>query len=87
MANLKSSKKAIKTSSKKSIQNNELKKRVINIIKNLEKVILNNDKEKASLLLKDFQKYADRAVAKGLMKKNTVNRQKSRLNDKVKNMK
>lgn len=87
MANLKSAKKAIKSSKKKSIQNNETKKRVINIIKNLEKAINQNDKEKATELLKDFQKYADKAVAKGLMKKNTINRQKSRLNNKVKNMK
>ena len=87
MANLKSAKKAIKSSKKKSIQNNETKKRVVNIIKNLEKAINQNDKDKATELLKDFQKYADKAVAKGLMNKNTINRQKSRLNNKVKNMK
>ncbi|MBO5096163.1 MAG: 30S ribosomal protein S20, partial [Bacilli bacterium] len=35
----------------------------------------------------DTQKNIDKAVSKGLMKKNTAARQKSRLSQKVKNMK
>ncbi len=87
MANLKSSKKAIKVIAKKTENNHELKMRVTNLIKNTEKAIATSDKEKADSLLKDVQKYSDKAVAKGLMKKNTASRQKSRLNAKVKNMK
>ena len=46
-----------------------------------------NDKEEADKLLKDLQKYTDKAVSKGLIKKNTADRQKARLTQKVKNMK
>ena len=37
--------------------------------------------------IKDLQKYMDKAVSKGLIKKNTANREKSRINEKIKNMK
>ena len=87
MANIKSSKKAIKVIAKKSDNNHELKMRVHNLIKNCEKEIAANNKENADKLLKDFQKYMDKAVSKGLVKKNTADREKSRLTQKIKNMK
>lgn len=87
MANIKSSKKAIKVIAKKTENNHELKARIKNLIKNTEKAIASNDKENANTLLKDVQKYSDQAVSKGLVKKNTSDRQKSRLSNKVKNMK
>ena len=87
MANIKSSKKAIKVIAKKTDNNHELKMRVHNLIKNCEKEITANNKENADKLLKDFQKYMDKAVSKGLIKKNTADREKSRLTQKVKNMK
>ncbi len=87
MANIKSSKKAIKVIAKKTQNNHEAKARVQNLIKNLEKAIEANDTEKANSLLKDLQKYIDKAAAKGFVPKNTAARQKSRLNAKVKNMK
>ena len=87
MANIKSSKKAIKVIAKKTENNHELKARVKNLIKETEKAIANNDSEKASLLFKDVQKYLDQAVSKGLVHKNTSDRQKSRLSLKIKNMK
>lgn len=87
MANIKSSKKAIKVIAKKTENNHELKARVKNLIKDTDKAIAANDSEKASLLWKDVQKYLDQAVSKGLIKKNTSDRQKSRLSLKIKNMK
>lgn len=87
MANIKSSKKAIKVIAKKTDNNHELKMRVHNLIKNCEKEMAANNKENADKLLKDFQKYMDKAVSKGLIKKNTADREKSRLTQKVKNMK
>ncbi|MFI3260269.1 MAG: 30S ribosomal protein S20 [bacterium] len=87
MANIKSSKKAIKVIAKKTQNNHEAKARVQNLIRNLEKAIAANDTEKATSLLKDLQKYIDKAASKGLVSKNTAARQKSRLNQKVKNMK
>lgn len=86
MANIKSSKKAIKVIAKKTENNHELKARVKNLIKDTEKAITSGDKEKANALFKDVQKYLDQAVSKGLIKSNTADRQKSRLSNKVKNM-
>ena len=87
MANIKSSKKAIKVIAKKTENNHELKARVKNLIKETEKAIAAGDSEKANNLFKDVQKYLDQAVSKGLVKNNTSDRQKSRLSNKVKNMK
>ena len=44
-------------------------------------------KKEADKLNKDIQKYTDKAVSKGLIKKNTADREKSRLTQKIKNMK
>lgn len=87
LANIKSSKKAIKVIAKKTDNNHELKARVKNLIKENEKAIAAGDSEKANALFKDVQKYMDRAVSKGLIKSNTSDRQKARLSNKVKNMK
>ena len=82
MPNIKSSKKAVKVIAKKT----ELKMRVQNLIKNCEKEIAAANKENADKLNKDIQKYIDKAVSKGLIKKNTADREKSRLTQKIKNM-
>ena len=87
MPNIKSSKKAVKVIAKKTDANHELKARVKNCIKNCEKAIASKDVEAASVAVKDVQKYIDKAVSKGLIKKNTADRQKARLNQKVKDMK
>ena len=87
MPNIKSSKKAVKVIAKKTANNHELKMRVQNLIKNCDKAIAANNKSEAEKLVSDIQKYADKAVSKGLMKQNTVDREKSRLTQKVKNMK
>lgn len=86
MANIKSSKKAIKVIAKKTENNHELKARVKNLIKDCDKAILANDKDAATKLFADSQKYIDQAVSKGFMKPNTASRQKSRLSQKIKNM-
>ena len=86
MANIKSSKKAIKVIAKKTENNHELKARVKNTIKACEKAIASKNKEEATSLVKEVQTVIDRAASKGLVKKNTAARQKSRLNKKVKEM-
>ncbi len=87
MPNIKSSKKAVKVIAKKTDNNHELKMRVQNLIKSCEKAIAAGNKEEAEKIVKDIQKYTDKALSKGLIKKNTADRQKSRLTQKVKNMK
>lgn len=87
MPNIKSSKKAVKVIAKKTDANHELKARVKNCIKNCEKAIASKDTEAASKAVKDVQKNIDKATSKGIIKKNTADRQKARLNKKVKDMK
>ena len=87
MPNIKSSKKAVKVIAKKTDENHELKMRVKNLIKSCEKAIAAGNKEEASKIFKDFQKTIDSALQKGLIKENKVDREKQRLNAKIKNMK
>lgn len=87
MPNIKASKKAVKVIAKKTDNNHELKMRVQNLIRNCDKAIAASDKNEATTIYKDLQKYADKAVSKGFMKQNTVDREKSRLSQKIKNMK
>ena len=87
MANIKSSKNAIKVIAKKTDANHEYKARVKNSIKNCEKAIEAKDVAAATEELKKVQKNIDKAVSKGVVKKNTADREKSRLNNKVKGMK
>lgn len=87
MANLKSSKKAIKVIAKKNLVNHDYKAQVKNSIKDCEKAILANDVAAATDAVKAVQKNVDKAVSKGAMNKNAAAREKSRLNNKVKDMK
>ena len=87
MPNIKSSKKAVKVIAKKTLNNHEPKAKVKNLIKNIDKALKDNDVQKASDLFKVFQKAVDDAVSKGLIKKNTADREKSRLAQKIKSAK
>ncbi len=83
---IKSSKKSVKTDKVKTESNNFYTKTVKNSIKNTEKAIKNNDAEAAKTNYQNTVKAIDKACSKGLIKKNTCARQKSRLNKKVKEM-
>ena len=87
MPNIKSSKKAVKVTIKKTEENHELKAKVKNLIKTCEKEIAAGNKDNATKVFKEFQKTIDKALQKGLIKENTVAREKQRLNSKIKNMK
>ena len=87
MPNIKSSKKAVKVIAKKTLANHEPKVKVKNLIKKIEKLISAGDKENANVTFKTFQSAIDDAVSNGLIKKNTADREKSRLANKIKNMK
>ena len=86
MPNIKSSKKSVKQDSKARVANNVYTATVKNSIKKIEKAIADKDKELANKELKTFICNIDKACSKGLIKKNTCDRQKSRLNKKVKEM-
>ncbi len=87
MANIKSSKKAIKVIAKKTLANHDYSARVKNSIKECENAIAAKEVDAATEALNKVQKNIDKAVSKGIMKKNTADREKSRLNNKVKDMK
>ena len=83
---IKSSKKSVKTDKAQTVANNVYTKTVKNAIKNTEKAIAGGDLEAAQTNYKKTIQAIDKACSKGLIKKNTCARQKSRLNSKVKEM-
>ncbi len=88
MPNMKNAKKAVKTSLKRKVNNNNVYKASLkNAIKNTEKAILAKDKAKASEELAIAIKRLDKAAAAGIVKPNYVARNKSRLTLKVNAMK
>jgi len=87
MANMKNAKKAVKTSEKRKINNNNTYKASMkSAIKNVEKAVLAKDKEKAKEALAVAIKRIDKAGKSGIVKANYVARNKSRLTIKVNNM-
>ena len=86
MPNLKSSKKSVKQDIKTTEANNVYLARVKNSIKKVEKAILAKDVELANTELKTFIMNIDKACSKGLIKQNTCDRHKARLNNKVREM-
>jgi len=84
--NIKSAKKSVKTTAIISSKNKIYTSRIKNSIKKIETAVKNKDKEAANDELKHAIQYIDKAASKGLIKQNTCDRQKSRLNKKVKEM-
>lgn len=87
MANIKSSKKSIKVTAKKTTANHDYTVCVRNSIKACEKAITCGDKKLANEAFKTLQKDIDKALQKGLVTENKANREKKRLNSKIKEMK
>lgn len=83
---IKSSKKSVKTDRAKTISNNFYTKTVKNAIKNTDKLVASKDKKAAEEALAYAIKAIDKAASKGLIKKNTAAREKSRLNKNVKEL-
>ena len=86
MANVKNAKKKIKQINKVTLANKGLKSTVKNAIKNTDKAIAAGNKENALKSLKLAIKSLDNAKVKGLVHKNKVDREKSRLTKKVNSM-
>jgi len=87
MANMKNAKKKIKVIAKKRKSNNDYKTSMRTAMKNVEKAILAEDKEKANEALCVAIKRIDKATSKGIVTKNFCARNKSRLTKKVSEMK
>ncbi len=86
MPNMKNAKKAVRKNIKKTGENNNFEASMKTAIKNVEKAVLNKDKEKASANLKVAIKKIDKAAASGVTTKNKSARNKSRLTLKVNTM-
>ena len=83
MANVKNAEKKIKQINKVTLAHTRLKSTVKNAIRNTDKAVLAGDKEVATNYLKAAIKALDNAKSKGLIHKNKVDREKSRLTKKV----
>ncbi len=86
MANVKNAKKKTIQIRKVTLNNIKPKQTAKNAIKNTDKAIAAGDKEAATKYLKDAIKALDNAKSKGLVHRNKVDREKSRLAKKVNNM-
>ena len=82
MPNTQSAKKELRKSDKKRIYNKKIKDNIKTLIKKSRKAITAND-SKAKELVCTTLKTIDKACQKGIFKKNTCNRKKSRLHQKL----
>ena len=86
MANVKNAKKKIIQIRKTTLAHQQLKSTVKNAIKETDKAVLAGNKSLADKSLKTAIKALDNAKVKGLVHKNKVDREKSRLTKKVNTM-
>ena len=86
MPNMKNAKKAVRKNCKKTVENNNFEASMRTAIRNVEKAVLNKDKEKATANLEVAIKRIDKAVASGVTTKNKSALNKSRLTKKVNSM-
>lgn len=75
----KSAKKALRVSDRKKSMNDRSKKMMKEAIKNVEKLVKDNKKDEAKKALPNAYGAIDKATKKGVLKKNTASRSKSRL--------
>ena len=78
-----SAKKHVRADAKKRVRNRHRKVTLRTAIKNTELALQNGDIEKSQELTKQTFSLLDRAAGKGVIKKGTANRQKSRLAEKL----
>jgi small subunit ribosomal protein S20 len=75
----KSAKKALRGSLKKRVQNDRNKKKMKEAVKGVEKLVKEKNPTEAKKLLNQAYSAIDKAAKKGVIKKNTAARKKSRL--------
>ncbi len=79
MAHSKSARKRIEIAERNRLRNQAVKSRVKTIVKKVLAAVEAKDAEAAKAALVVAYKELDKAVSKGILKKNTVSRKKSRL--------
>lgn len=84
MANLKTSIKDVRQNKKRAEINRSWKRRMKNVVKRLNEMIKEGaSEEELKKQLQIVYKVVDKVAKKGIIKKNTANRKKSRLSKKV----
>lgn len=78
MPNIKSAKKRVKVIEKKTLRNNKIKSAYKTAMKKFEIAVSNGDNESKKLFLEATKK-VDQACSKGIIKKNSAARKKSKL--------
>ena len=78
-----SAKKALRGSKKKRVFNLRRKDEMQNVIKEYKKLVLAKKTDEAKKLIPKLQKAIDKAEMRGIIKKNTASRKKSRLMKKI----
>ena len=86
MANIKSAKKRILQTKKKTEFNRFIKSRIRTKIKKIFSLIKSKSKDEAKLNFLSFESDISKAMSKGVFKKNTASRLVSRISKKVKNL-
>lgn len=86
MATIRSAKKRIRQTARKTEVNRARMSRIRTFVKKVESAITSGDKKGASAALKAAQPELHRGITKGVLKKQTVARKLSRLNARVKAM-
>lgn len=74
-----SAKKALRSSKKKRVFNLRKKNEMQSVVKEYKKLVLAKKSDEAKKLIPKLQKAIDKAKKKGVIKKNTASRKKSRL--------
>lgn len=80
---IKSAKKALRSSKKKKLFNLKRKNEMNKIVKEYKKLVISKSEKEAKDLLPKLQKAIDKAEKRGVIKKNTASRKKSRLMKKL----
>lgn len=79
MPRIKSAKKRLRKSKKRALRNKQVKDNIDYLERKARRAIKDKEKEKALGWLNKFIKAVDKAIQKGILKKNTGARKKSRL--------
>jgi len=79
MPNTTSAKKALRASKKKKVFNDRRRSAMREVLKNIKKLAWEKKQDEAKALLSKAYKAIDKAAKRGVIKKNTASRKKSRL--------
>lgn len=81
-----SAKKALRSSKRKRVVNLANKEKMNKVIKTVKKLVVSKSKEEAKKALSLAYQALDKAAKKGVIKKNTASRKKSRLSKAIKKL-